>query len=897
MTHISIAPAPSRPSLYVVDGSSYFYRAFHAIPYFSTSKGEPTNAVFGFTNMLLKILREKRPDYLAIAFDHKGKTHRHRTFDAYKIHRPAMQEGLSLQLPYIYRLVEAFRIPALQVEGYEADDIVATLTKQALREGYEVIIVASDKDFLQLVGPSVRIYDPMRDVFLGEVEVRVRYGVGPEKMVEIMGLMGDSSDNIPGVPGVGEKTAASLIQEFGSIDALRESLDQIKKPKLKERIREHMDQALLSRQLATLHDDLPLGMEIKDLKRKDPDLAALGDLLRRLEFYNLLREIIPPASLESDRYLTVLEDDSFMTMVAALREAEGFSLHIETTSKDPLRAQIIGISLAPRFGEAYYVPLGHCYPNVPQQLPEGLVWEGLRPLLEEARYQKVGHNLKSLILILQRKGISLSGLTFDTTVASYLLNPNKSSHSLENVALDYLNLKMKNRGEIVGGKDSGFEGVALPVATDYSCRIADTVLQLVSALNPLLAESQLDVLFQEIEMPLIEVLAEIESNGFKIDVRLLQKMSGELEQELGEVVSRIFDLAKGEFNINSPKQLAEVLFHRLGLTPIRKTKTGHSTDVDVLEQLALVHPLPAEILHYRRLAKLKSTYVDVLPRLLLPETERIHTSLNQTVTATGRLSSSEPNLQNIPIRSEIGSGIREAFVSEEGCLLLSADYSQIELRILAHVSGDEALIEAFRHGEDIHTRTAAEILGVVPEKVTSEMRRMAKTINFGIIYGMSPFGLAAELGVPQAEAKRYMEEYFAHYAGVKSFIGDLLKEAGASLSVKTLFGRRRQIPHLQSSDSTTRQLGERIAINTLIQGSAADLIKKAMVSIHREMKKEGCRAKMILQVHDELVFEVPEEERQKMETLVGREMEGVISLKVPIKAEMGVGRNWREAHP
>ncbi len=892
-----MAPTPSRPSLYLVDGSSYFYRAFHAIPYFSTSKGEPTNAVFGFTNMVLKILRERRPDYLAIAFDHKGKTHRHRTFEAYKMHRPAMQEGLSLQLPHIYRLVEAFRIPSLMVEGYEADDIIATLTKQALREEYEVIIIASDKDFLQLVGPSVRIYDPTRDAFLGEEEVRVRYGVGPEKVVEIMGLMGDSSDNIPGVPGVGEKTAASLIKEFGSIDALRESLDQIKKPKLKERIREHMDQALLSRQLATLHDDLPLSLEIKDLKRKDPDLAALGDLFRRLEFYNLLHEIIPGGTLESGRYRTVLDSDSFMAMVAALKEVEGFSLHLETTSKDPLRAQVTGISLAPRSGVAYYVPLGHRYPNVPQQLPEALVWEGLRPLLEEARYLKYGHNLKSLLLILQRKGISLSGLAFDATIASYLLNPNKSSHSLENMALDYLNLKMKSRGELAGGKDSGFAGVALPEATDYSCRIADVVLQLASALNPLLVESQLEVLFREIEMPLVEVLAEIESNGFKIDVSLLQKMSGELEQELAEVVSRIFDLAKGEFNINSPKQLAEVLFHRLGLTPLRKTKTGYSTEVDVLEQLALVHPLPAQILHYRSLAKLKSTYLDVLPGLLLPGTERIHTSLNQTVTATGRLSSSEPNLQNIPIRSEIGSRIREAFVSEEGCLLLSADYSQIELRILAHVSGDETLIEAFRRGEDIHTRTAAEILRVPPEKVTSEMRRMAKTINFGIIYGMSPFGLAAELGVPQVEAKQYIEEYFAHYAGVRSFIGSLLEEARTSLAVKTLFGRRRQIPHLRSSDLTTRQLGERMAINTLIQGSAADLIKKAMVGIHREMRKEGYRAKMILQVHDELVFEVPEEERLRMEALVRRGMEGVISLKVPIKVEMGVGRTWREAHP
>jgi DNA polymerase I len=887
----------SRPSLYLIDGSSYFYRAFHAIPYFSTSRGEPTNAVFGFTNMLLKVLREKRPDHLAIAFDHKGKTFRHHSFDAYKIQRPGMEEGLSLQLPYIHRLVEAFRIPALMMEGYEADDIIATLTRRAVREGCEVIIIASDKDFLQLVGPSVHIYDPARDLLIGEEEIRARYGVGPEKMVEIMGLMGDASDNIPGVPGVGEKTAVSLVREFGSIDSLKESLGQVKKPKLKERLKEHMEQAFLSRQLATLRDDLPLEIQIEDLELKGPDLAELCDLFRHLEFYNLLRDLAPPAPLSSDRYHTVLEESSFDDLVATLRKAGGFSLHMETTSQDPMRTEVLGISLALAPGEAYYIPLGRRFAQATNPLAVDFVWKGLGPLLEDEKYEKYGQNLKFLLLVMERMGICLSGLAFDTTLAAYLLNPSKSSHSLENLALDYLNLKMGSHGESVQGKVSGFERLDVSVATNDACVKADAVLQLVFALKPLLSQNHLEVLFQEIEMPLVEVLAEIERNGFKVDAGLLREMSAELEKELQEIARRIFDLAKGEFNINSPKQLSEVLFRRLGLTPLRRTKTGYSTEVDVLEQLALVHPLPAQILHYRSLAKLKSTYVDVLPRLLLPETGRIHTSLNQTVTATGRLSSSEPNLQNIPIRSEIGSRIREAFVSEVGWLLLSADYSQIELRILAHLSGDEVLIEAFRQGEDIHLRTAAEIFEVSLEGVTPDMRRMAKTINFGIIYGMSPFGLSAELGVSQAEAKRYIDEYFAHYSGVKSYIDRLLEAVRSSLWVRTLFGRHRQIPHIQSTDLTTRQLGERMAVNTAIQGSAADLIKKAMVNIHRKMKGEGCQARMILQVHDELVFEVPEEEIEGMKVLVRREMEGAIALQVPIKVEIGVGKNWNEAHP
>jgi len=892
-----MSPLSSRPSLYLIDGNSYIYRAFHAIPYLSNSKGQPTNAILGFTQMLLKILREKKPDYIGIAFDHKGKTHRHQAFEEYKIHRPSMPEALSLQLPYIFRLIEAFRIQALMMEGYEADDVLATATKQASHQGLEVTIVTGDKDVLQLVGPSVHVYDSMRDTLQGEEEVRERYGVTPDKMVEIMGLMGDASDNIPGVPGVGEKTAASLIQEFGSIDVLARSLDQLKKPKLKENLKKYIDLALLSRQLATLHEDLPLKIEPAELKLRDPDWAVLKELFRELEFYHLLRELSPPASAGSGRYQAVLKDSQLRNWVDLLSEAKGFSLDVQATSKDPMRAEWVGISLAAEPGEAYYIPMGHADPQGPDQLPQDLVWRRLGPVLEQAKVEKYGHDLKFALLLLQRADIKLAGFAFDSMVASYLLNPNRSSHNLEDLALDYLNLKMRGDEEVLGGAGSGFKALPVQDAAGYACTRADVILQLSSVMRPLLAENDLEALFNEIEMPLVEVLAEIERNGFQIDVSLLHEMSKELEKELAVISRSIFDLAKGEFNINSPKQLSEVLFHRLGLTPIKKTKTGYSTEVDVLEQLALSHPLPAEILRYRSLAKLKSTYLDVLPKLVHAETGRIHTSLNQAVTATGRLSSSEPNLQNIPIRTELGRRIREAFVAEEGWLLLSADYSQIELRILAHLSDDEALIDSFRRGEDIHVQTAAQILGVAPDQVTVEMRRMAKTINFGIIYGMSPYGLSTELGVSQADAKKYIEDYFSHYQGVKAFIDRLLEEARATGWVKTLFGRRRFIPHIQSQDAITRNLGERMAINTPIQGSAADLIKKAMVCIHQRMKKEGYAAKMILQVHDELVFEVPEEERSRMEGLVRGEMEGVIQLKVPIQVEMGVGKNWREAHP
>jgi DNA polymerase-1 len=874
-------------TLYLIDGNSYLYRAFHALPYLSNSRGQPTNAILGFTQMLLKVLREKDPDYVAVAFDHKGKTHRHGVYEEYKIHRPPMPDALSLQLPYIFRLVEAFRLPLLMMEGYEADDILATLATRGKEKGFQVTLVTGDKDVLQLVGPSVRVYDSMREVVVGEEEVRRRFGVDPDKVVEIMGLMGDASDNIPGVPGIGEKTASSLIREYGSIEALREALPHLERRKLKENLERYLDLALLSRQLATLRTDLPLTIDWEELKRRDPDWRMLTDLLRELEFYHLLQELAPAVPTPEGTWQIVQEETELAALLARLKEAEAFGLEVEASGREPMRAELRGISLAMASGQAYYLPLASVGPQATGKLLADQVLHRMKSILEGSRPKKYGHDLKSALVLLGRAGVKLDGLAFDTMVASYLLNPNKTAHPLEDLALGYLGRRL----------GPGAEKGAAGEAWRASCVRAEAVLQLVPLLQNSLREWGLEDLYCGVEMPLISVLAAMERNGFKVAVEPLQQMSQDLEREMMALSSDIFELAKGEFNINSPKQLSEVLFRRLGLPPLRKTKTGFSTDVEVLEQLALIHPLPARILQYRSLAKLKSTYLDVLPRLMNPETGRIHTTFNQTVTATGRLSSSEPNLQNIPVRTEMGRRIREAFIAEEGWLLLSADYSQIELRILAHLSGDQVLITSFQRGEDIHRETAARIFGIPREQVDSDQRRMAKTINFGIIYGMSPYGLSTELGVSQEEAKRYIDEYFTSYAGVKEFLNRLLEEARASGAVTTMFGRRRPIPHLHSRDAMTRQLGERMAVNTPIQGSAADLIKKAMVAIHSRLSGEGYRAKMILQVHDELILEVPEREVPAVEVMVREEMEKVTQLKVPIRVDIGVGKNWREAHP
>ncbi len=882
---------------YIIDGNSYIYRAFYAIRGLSTSTGLPTNAVFGFANMLLKVIKDKAPALLAIVFDPKGPTRRHGEYKEYKAHRPPMPRDLIPQVPYIHKLVEAFRIPVFVIDGQEADDVIATLARDAEARGMDITIVTGDKDLLQLVGPRIRIYDTLKDKVYGPADVEERFSVPPDRVVEIMGLMGDSSDNIPGVPGIGEKTAKVLIEQYGTIDNLLAHARDITKPKLKQSLIENADLARLSRELAILHADVPITIDYDDLKLKAPDSPALLGILKELEFTALLKHVIQEPEPDVD-YFTVLEDQDLQHLVGALSSADEFCFDTETTSRDAMQAGLVGISFAIRPLQAYYLPVGHSYPGAPKQISLDHALGSLKPVMENPAIKKIGQNIKYDLLVLGHYGVQVKGVSFDTMIASYLLNPGKASHSLDSLALEYFNHRTITYAEVTGSgkKQIGFAEVDVPTATRYSGEDADITLRLKQKLAPLLREQNLQRLFLDMEMPLMEVLSDMERVGVKINADFLMNMSKKLGIDMAKIERTIYELAGMEFNINSPKQLAEILFVKLQLTPTKKTKTGFSTNVDVLEELAPFHPLPAEILKYRTLSKLKSTYIDSLPLMINPKTGRLHTSLNQTVTATGRLSSSEPNLQNIPIRTEVGREIRQAFIAEQGSSLLSADYSQIELRVLAHMSNDPALIKTFQDNEDVHTRTASEIFGLAPEEVTSEMRRKAKAVNFGIIYGISAFGLAQDIGVSNAEAKRYIDDYFAQYPKVREFIDRTISDAKMNGYVSTLFNRRRFIPELASSTAAVRNFGERMAINTPIQGTAADLIKLAMINIQKRLMFENLGSKMILQVHDELVFEVPDGEIELMKKLVKEEMEGVLTLSVPIRVDVGVGKNWDEAH-
>ena len=883
--------------LFIIDGNSYIYRAFYAIRNLSTSTGLPSNAVFGFANMLLKVIKEKEPDLLAIAFDPKGPTRRHGEFKEYKAHRPPMPKDLVPQIPYIHDLVRAFRIPVFIQEGQEADDVIATLARCATDAGMDVVIVTGDKDMLQLVGPSVTVYDSLKERTIGPADVEERFGVPPDRVVEIMGLMGDASDNIPGVPGIGEKTAQALIKEHGTIENLLANAHTITRPKLRQSLMDNAGLARLSRELAVLHADIPLEIDFDQLSLKEPDGPALQSILRELEFTSLLKYVTTAPEKEA-QYRTVLSDADFREMLGAISRAEELSFDTETTSLDPMQAELVGVSFSFEPHAAYYLPLGHTYAGAPAQLPREKALDKVKTLLEDPSLKKIGQNLKYDVQVLRHAGIEVQGIFFDTMIASYLLNPSKTSHGLDAIALEYLNYKTMTYADVTGTgkKQIGFSEVDIATATRYSGEDADIALRLKQVLEPKLKEHNLDSLFHDVEMRLMNVLADMEYAGVKIDAGLLQVMSVKLEKETAKIVEGIYVIAGSEFNINSPKQLADILFVKLGLTPVKKTKTGYSTDVDVLDELAHVHPLPAEILKYRTLSKLKSTYVDALPKMINPRTGRLHTSLNQTVTATGRLSSSDPNLQNIPIRTEIGREIRQAFIAEPDHSLLSADYSQIELRVLAHLSGDEGLIQTFVEDQDIHTRTASEVFGLPPAEISPEMRRKAKAVNFGIIYGISAFGLAQDIGVSNVEAKRYIDNYFARYPKVRDFIAKTIEQAKETGYVTTLLGRKRYIPELSSSAAPVRNFGERMAVNTPIQGTAADLIKMAMINVHRLIKKRNYGSRMILQVHDELIFEVPDGEIETMKELVKQEMEGVLKLTVPIKVDMGVGKNWDQAH-
>jgi len=886
-------------TIYLVDASTFIHRSYHAIPPLSTRSGRPTNAVYGFLATLNKLLRERKPEYIALAFDAKGPTFRHEIYNDYKANRPPMEPDLIAQQAPIREIIEALGLPKLEVPGLEADDLIAALAAKARHQGFEVVIVSGDKDFYQILTPGVSMYDPnpKKEKTVSLETLQEQYGLAPEQFLEVQALMGDSIDNIPGVPGVGEKTAVKLISQFGTLENLYENLDQVKGDKLRAALTENKAAAFLSRDLARLKTDADLEVSPQNLTPKNPDQETLRRLYQELEFAKFAAELGPARTISYEDYHLIREETAFQDMLAEISKADRLAVDVETTALDPMRADLVGISLAARPGRAFYLPVGHQVLSGPQ-LNRSEVLENLKPVLESEKVLKAGQNIKYDYIVLARHGLTLRPIGDDSMVASYLLDPGSGGHNLERLARTYLDHKPISYEEVVGDKKSGFETISPESGYEYACEDADLALRLAHVLRPKLEENGLLDLYERVELPLIKVLAEMERTGVKLDVDQLRDLSKELAGRLTLIEQRVYALAGHEFNINSPKQLGEVLFDELNLAPGKKTrkKSGYSTDVEVLTELAVGHELPAEVLNYRTLSKLLSTYVDALPQLINPATGRVHTSFNQTVTATGRLSSSDPNLQNIPVRTEEGRRIRAAFVPEPGRLILSADYSQIELRVLAHYSEDPGLRRAFLDNEDIHTRTAAEIFNVFPEMVNQEMRRQAKAINFGIVYGLQAFGLAKQLGIDRKEAQGYIEEYFKRYAGVKRFIDETLIEARKTGYVTTLLGRRRALPELRSKNYQARSMAERMAVNTPIQGTAADLIKLAMLNVDQALKKKGLKAQMILQVHDELVFEVAEDEIEETARLVRREMEGVFTLSVPLVVEVNSGRSWAEAH-
>lgn len=888
-----------RETLYLIDGSSYIYRAYYAIRHLTSPKGFPTNALYGFTQMLLKVLKDRQPEHIAVVFDAGRLTFRNELYPAYKANRAAMPDDLVPQLAPIKEMVRAFNIPALELAGFEADDIIATIARDCEAKGLAVVVVTGDKDLMQIVTDNVRLLDTMKEKESGLKEVAERFGVGPEQVIDILGLAGDTSDNIPGVPGIGEKTAIKLIQEFGSLGALLERSGEVK-GKMGEKLREFAAQALLSRQLATVDFAVPLAWSFDDLAAQPPDNRLLSELFKEYGFTTLMKELTATATLATDQYLPILDEAAFAGLLARLRAAGSFAVDLETTSLNPMVAEIVGISVSCRAHEAFYIPVGHRYPGAPPQLARTLVLEALAPLLTDPGVRKIGQNLKYDYQVLRRAGIEMAGIWCDTMLASYLLNPVRSSHGLDSLALEFLDHRMIAYAEVTGkGKDQvNFAAVEVAKAATYSCEDSDAAFLLHQLFLPHLKDHGMESLFFELEMPLVKILAEMELAGVKLDLALLRKLSDGFGEQLAALELEIFRLAGSEFNINSPKQLGETLFDKMGLKTGKKTKgkTGFSTDISVLEGLADEHEIIRQILQYRSLSKLKSTYTDALPKLVESATGRVHTSYNQAVTNTGRLSSSEPNLQNIPIRGEEGRKIRRAFIAEEGCLLLSADYSQIELRVLAHLSEDPVFCDAFARDEDIHTRTASEVFGLFPEMVTQEMRRQAKTINFGVIYGQGAFSLAKQLGVTPKVAREFIDNYFARHGGARIFLENCVKEAQAQGYVTTILGRRLPIPDIRSSNGNIRAFAERNAINYPIQGSAADIIKQAMVLVAARLKREGLKSRLIMQVHDELVFEVPAAEKLAMEQLVQHEMEHAVQLRVPLRVDLNFGHNWSEAH-
>jgi len=877
--------------LFLIDGNSFSYRAFYAIRELSTSKGRPTNAVYGVVSMMNRILKEENPDLMAVVFDLKGPTVRHEKYEEYKAHRKPMPDDLVSQMPVIKEVLKGYRIPVLELQGYEADDILATIAVKAAEKGIKTFIVTGDKDAMQLVNDDIKVYNAnQKEIVIYDDEmVKAKFGVAPSQMTDLLALMGDASDNIGGVPGIGEKGARDLIQEFGDIDNLFKNIDRVKSQAKQKILREHKDKAELSKELVTLDRHVPIEFSLEDFARHEPDADKLLVLFKELEFNRLMKEFVSKGGLGGE-YTLIDTQAKFEKLLRALKESKEWALDFETTHEDPMIAEPVGVSFSYEDNKASYVPF-----NLMPELDAKAALGMLKPLLEDPEIKKVGQNIKYEYIILKNAGIELKGISFDTMVASYIINPSKLNHNLSDMALEHLNHRMTEIEELIGkGKAAiTMDKVDVNKVMRYCCEDSDVTLRLKKLYEKELKDKELASLFYDIEMPLCGILASMEMAGVKIDTKYLGALSIEMEAKLDKNRHKIFELAGEEFNVNSPKQLQVILFEKMKMPVIKRGKTGPSTDEEVLTNLAEKFELPRELLLYREISKLKSTYVDNLPEMINPRTGRIHTSFNQTVTQTGRLSSSDPNLQNIPIKTEEGRKLRKAFVPDaSGSVLLSADYSQIELRVLAHLSGDENLIEAFSKGHDIHKFTASLIWGVPAKEVTDDMRARAKTVNFGIIYGMGHFRLAKDLGMSIDEAKAFIANYFSRYSGIKAYFDGQLAEARERKYVTTLMQRRRYIPEILSENMRIRSFAERTAINAPIQGSAADIIKVAMINIHGKLR--GLKTKMIIQVHDELVFDVPEKELKDVTVIVKQGMEEAVKLKVPLKVKLEAGKNWLE---
>ncbi len=889
-------------TIYLIDGTAYIHRAYHAIRGLANSKGLPTNAIFGFTRMLMKLMEDRNPEYVGMFFDARGPTFRHDMYPDYKANRPPMPEDMAVQIPYIKKVTAAFNLPIIEMQGYEADDLIGTLAHMAEKVGFTVIMITGDKDFMQLVTEKSTIWDPMKESATDLQTIREKFGIDPRQMIDVQGLSGDTADNVPGVPGIGQKTAVTLIKTYNSMQELYEKLDTITKKKQRENLEIFKEQAFLCRKLVTINIQAPLTLDPTNFKVTAPDREALAELYKDLEFHQLQQSVPPPdqADLSSKDYQAIMDQDQLTKLISQLESADLFALDTETTSTNPMLADLVGLSFAVNANQAYYIPCRHNYLGAPDQLKLQDVLEKLRPVLENPQIKKIGQNIKYDWILLERNGINLDGVVFDTMLASYLLNPSKRAHNLDQIALDFLGHKTITYAQVAGkGKKAVlFSQVPLDKAVPYACEDADITLMVRDVLMPKLKELGLDELMTSVEMPLVPVLMRMEMRGVGINVERLNELSKSFKRQLDALEDGIYGLAGETFNIKSSQQLGRILFEKLRLPVQKKTKkkTGYSTDVNVLTVLADQHELPALILQHRTLAKLKSTYTDALMDLVNPQTGRIHTSYNQTVAATGRLSSSDPNLQNIPIRTKEGRQIRGAFIPCKGWHLVAADYSQVELRVLAHCSEDEILIQAFRDDEDIHARTACEVFQVSPADLSGELRRQAKAINFGIIYGMSAFGLSRQLEISQKMAKTYIDHYFERYQGVKRFMDQTIADARETQRTSTLLGRIRLLPDINSSNHIIRQAAERTAINTPIQGSAADLIKVAMIRVDEALQEKNLHSAMLLTVHDELVFEVPSDELQAVTRLVRDIMEGVWQLKVPLKINIAEGGNWEEAH-